>query len=58
MLDGENNLKTENRFSIEEIAASGHGMVATANITAGDIIVREKPILVIPAEVKDAQYSW
>ena len=59
MLDGENNLKTsENRFSIQEIGASGLGMVAITNISAGDIIVREKPVLVIPAEVKDAQYSW
>ena len=59
MLDGENNLKTsENRFSIQEIGASGLGMVAITNISAGDIIAREKPVLVIPAEVKDAQYSW
>ena len=59
MLESENNLKTsENRFSIQEIATSGLGMVAIANISAGNIIVREKPVLVIPAEVKDAQYSW
>ena len=59
MFDNESTQKTsENRFSIEETAESGFGMIATTNIPAGDIIVREKPVLVIPPEVKDAQYSW
>jgi len=59
MLDGENNPKaSENIFSIQEIGDSGLGMVATAKILTGDIIVRETPVLVIPAEVKDARYSW
>ena len=60
MLDEGENSKNgaKLKYSIKKMPASGLGVIATANITAGDIIITEKPILVIPAEVKGDQYSW
>jgi len=61
MFDKENNFtkdKSENNFSIVETTRSGVGMVAARNILAGDIIIREKPVIVIPPQIKSSQYTW
>ena len=60
MLDNENNVETAagDKYTIHKLAGSGLGLVATTNIAAGDIVIRETPLLVIPAEVKSDRYSW
>ena len=61
MFDKENNLATKesgDKFSIIETVESGVGMVAATSILAGDIIIREKPIIVIPPQIKNSQYTW
>jgi len=45
-------------FCIQEISGAGLGVVATKKIEAGETIMKEKPLLLIPAEAKSDRYSW
>ena len=47
-----------NKYSVQKIPKAGLGVIANTKIPAGDIIIREKPFLVVPAEVKSDLYSW
>jgi len=61
MFEKENNFttdKSEHKFSMVETVGSGVGMVAARNILVGDIIIREKPVIVVPPQIKSSQYTW
>ena len=51
-------IEPQNKYSIELISGAGHGVLAATNISAGEIVITEEPLLVIPASVKRKKYSW
>merc|ERR1719369_1732399 len=56
---GKKLISTEkSKFWITTIEGSGVGMVAARDISAGDIILRETPLLVIPPQIKTDSFTW
>ena len=48
----------QSKFRMRTIAGSGVGMVAARDISAGDIVLRESPILIIPPQLKTESFTW
>ena len=45
-------------YKVTEIDEAGLGIVSTRRIIRGEIILQEKPLVLIESEIKGNDYTW
>ena len=48
----------ENSFRVTGIEEAGLGIVSTRRILSGEIILQEKPLLLVESKIKENAYTW
>ena len=48
----------ENSFRVTGTAGAGLGILSTRRILRGEIILQEKPLLLVESKIKENEYSW
>ena len=45
-------------YKVTEIEEAGLGIVSTRSILRGEIILQEKPLLLVESKIKENAYTW
>ena len=45
-------------YKVTEIEEAGLGIVSTRRILKGEIILQEKPLLLVESKIKENAYTW